>query len=267
MKIGISTAIFYPHKYTEESIDIVKNIGFDTGEIFLNSFSEYSEEYCKTLREKLDKINFKPVSIHAFGSMFEPFLFDKYDRRRKDVMDIFRTVCKATSILGGKYYTFHGERSSFIQGVKEDFDFTSKIYDELIYTAKENGIELAQENVAWCKSNDLNFIKGLREHCKEDIKFTLDIKQAYKVKVDPIEYIDVMRENIVNFHINDRDDKNICLLPGKGSVKYNIILKELKKYNYNGDCIIEVYNENFNKLDELTKSKQFIEDIITKVNF
>ena len=29
-----------------------------------------------------------------------------------------------------------------------------------------------------------------------------------------------MGKNIVNFHINDKDKDNICLLPGKGNVNY-----------------------------------------------
>lgn len=267
MKVGISTAIFYPDKRIEDSIDVVRNIGFDSGEIFLNTFQEYSEDYCKRLRDKLDKIGFKPISVHAFGSMFEPFLFDKYDRRRDDVTEIFKSVCKAANILGAKYYTFHGDRDYGIKVQDEEFKFISNIYDKLIYIAKDNNIELAQENVAWCKSNDLNFLKTLIEKCKEELKFTIDIKQAYKVNVNPIDYINVMGENIVNFHVNDRDDKNVCLLPGKGSVKYEDILDILKKYNYKGDCIIEVYNENFNHLDELTQSRKFIENIIAKVEF
>lgn len=45
MKIGLSSACFYPDVLTEDSIKLIKDIGFTSGEIFLNSNSEYEEEF------------------------------------------------------------------------------------------------------------------------------------------------------------------------------------------------------------------------------
>jgi Sugar phosphate isomerases/epimerases len=259
MNIGLSSATFYPKVYTENSFEIMKKLEFDAGEIFLNSFCEYDENFIKVLLEKKEKYEFDIISVHAFGSPFEPFLFDKYDRRRKDVREIFIKVCKAAKALGAKYYTFHGMRYENMKDL--DKKFIVDIYDELAYEANESGISLAQENVSWCMSSSPEFLLLLKENCKYPVKYTFDIKQAYKAGIDSLVYINLMGKDLCNIHINDRDDKNICLLPGKGSVDYNTIFTGLKDYNYNGDMIIEVYNNNYINESELTDSKNYIQKL------
>lgn len=260
MEIGISSACFYPDFELEKSIGTMKKIGFNSGELFLNTYYEYSDKILNKLIEEKEKNNFDIKSLHFFSSMYEPYLFDHYKRRRKDALKVFKEICKATNKLGAKSYTFHGMR-------KSDLDYTNKkkildildIYNELSYIARENNIYLSQENVSWCMSSDLYFLELLKKHIKYEIKYTCDIKQAYKSGESPAKYIDVMGENLINFHINDRNEEKICMLPGKGNVNYNEIINKLKSVNYKGPLIIEVYRENFKKYEELKEVKDFLE--------
>lgn len=263
MEIGLSSASFYHGVNTEDSISLMKRTGFDFGEIFLNSPSEYEEEFIKVLLEKIKSNQFKVSSVHAFGSQFEPYLFDKYKRRREDMIKYFKAVCRAGSMLGAECYVFHGMRL-------ENFELLDKnlvidIYNELCYIALENGIKLSQENVSWCMSSNIEFLQMLKENCKYPVYFTIDIKQAYKAGIEPSKYIETMGKKIINFHINDRDDKNVCLLPGKGTVDYVGILNKLNEVEYKGPAILEVYRSNYRDYEELLESKLWLQKTFTNV--
>ena len=106
-----------------------------------------------------------------------------------------------------------------------DSKFIVDIYNELSYIASESDVKLAQENVSWCMSSDIKFLNLLTENCKYPVYFTLDLKQAYKANVPIEKYIKVMGTNIVNLHINDRDENSPCLMPGKGNLNYKDICK------------------------------------------
>ena len=256
MDVGLSSACFYPDLHTENSIAKMKELGFNHGEIFLNTVSEYEEEFIKILLEKKERYEFNINSVHAFSSSFEPFLFDKYNRRRVDALKQFQSVCRAAKLLGASCYTFHGMRYTNFNEL--DRKFIIDIYNELSYIAMESGIKLAQENVSWAMSSDLNFLTFLAEECKYPIYFTLDLKQACRANVPIEKYIDLMGNNIVNLHINDRDENSFCLLPGKGNLNYKEIVSKLRSVGYTGKGIIEVYNDNYSNYEELTKAKNFV---------
>ena len=256
MDIGLSSACFYPNLRTENSIRRMKELGFNDGEIFLNTPSEYEEDFLKVLLEQKELYEFNVNSVHAFSGSFEPYLFDKYDRRKNDMLKQFKKVCKAAKLLGASCYTFHGMRYADFNEL--DIKFVIETYNELTYIAVESGIKLAQENVSWCMSADIKFLKLLSEECKYPIYFTLDLKQAYKANVSIEKYINVMGSDIVNLHINDRDENHPCLLPGKGSLNYEDIASKLKRVNYSGKGIIEVYSNNYLNYEELTQVKELV---------
>lgn len=260
MKIGLSSASFYPDKDTEDTIELMKNIGFDCGEIFLNCPSEYEKDFIDKLVEKKNKYGFDIISVHCFSSFFEPYLFDSYKRRARDMMCQYKAVLRAAKLLGASFYTFHGVRfqGADLSNMKHIMD----VYKMLSYTALEHEIKLCQENVSWCMSSNLEFLSMLKEECKSEIYFTLDIKQAYKAGVDPLKYIAIMGESLKNLHLNDRDDNHVCLLPGRGNVDFGSIKEGLEAVNYSGSGIIEVYKENYSTYEDIYKAKNFAEKFI-----
>ncbi|AZV59144.1 sugar phosphate isomerase/epimerase [Clostridium sp. AWRP] len=258
MDIGLSSASFYPNVNTENSIALMKNLGFNLGEIFLNSISEYSENFGDILLEQKLKNNFNINSVHAFSSSFEPNLFDEYKRRRNDAFLQFKQVCKLARKVGAKCYTFHGMKHKKLYNVI-NYDLVFDVYDKLLYTAGEEGIKLCQENVFWCMSGNIDFLYTLREKYEDSLYFTLDIKQAYRAGRLPEEYIDIMSGAIENLHINDRNSISSCLLPGKGETNYKKLFCKLREANYNKVGIIEVYSDNYKDYDELKVSKDYIE--------
>lgn len=260
MDVGLSSAVFYPYIETEDSINLISKMGFKCAEVFLNSATEYEEDFIKKLIEEKEKHNLKINSVHSFSSSFEPYLFDLYKRRRKDMLTYFEKVCKAGSLLGAKCYTFHGARLEGGKFIDKKLSF--EVYNSLCYIAAENNIKLAQENVSWCMSSRPEYLSELIEECKYPIYFTLDIKQAYKAMRTPKEYLEVMKHNLINIHINDRDEKNVCLLPGKGNVNFEELFKNIRKYDYKGNMIIELYSDNYNSYEEIRNAKKYLESFM-----
>jgi sugar phosphate isomerase/epimerase len=256
MRAGISTACFYPYINTEDTLDVIKDLGFNVCETFLETESETTYDYANMLKEKADKLGLNIYSVHAFAASFEPFLFDRYPRRRMEMQEKFKSVCKAASILGAECYTFHGLRKN---PMHIDIKEVAKEMDDLCKIAAQYNVKLAWENVAWCRTNDPSFVKNVVENMKEDIYFTLDIKQAIRSGHTPKEYLGIYKNRILNLHINDASEKSSCLLPGKGTVNLTEVADEIKMLNENIPFIIEVYNENFDTFEDLIKARSYVE--------
>lgn len=260
MEIGLSSAVFYPEVNTEDTLEIIKSLGFNTAEIFINSFLECEDDFVDKLLIKKNELNLSINSVHALSSIFEPFLFDEYKRRRDEMLGYFKKICRVGKKLGAACYTFHGMKYKDFDNINKDL--ICDVYKRLTYIAGENNIKLAQENVSWCMSSDFNYLKFLNDKDIENLFFTFDIKQAYKAKKDPYEYIKIMNRKLINFHINDRDNKNVCLLPLRGNVDYKKIFKELKNVNYSGNLIIEVYRDNFFSYNEISDCRKKLEKFL-----
>ncbi|MFA6941733.1 MAG: sugar phosphate isomerase/epimerase [Clostridiaceae bacterium] len=263
MKIGISTANFYPDTNTEDTIEKIKKLGFSIVEIFLNSESEYEPDFIGRLKDNLEKNNIEVYSVHGFSTSFEPFLFDRYKRRREDMIKRYKSIIRAAKGLGARTYTFHGLRKTEWRNLNKDFIID--IYNNLSYEAANKGIVFSQENVSWCKSSEIDFLELLKDKMKYPVKFTFDIKQAYKAGVSPMSYLDIMGKDLVNFHINDRDENNLCLMPGRGSVDFRAIKNKLKQIGYDNVGIIEIYRDNYKNEDEFITAKKFLEGIFTNL--
>ncbi|CDF59450.1 sugar phosphate isomerase/epimerase family protein [Thermobrachium celere] len=255
MLFGISTACFYPEVYTEETLKIIKNIGFELCEVFFESASEMTGDYLKAIKKGMDESGLKINTIHPFPSPFEPYLFDKYERRRLEMEEKFRLACNAARELGAKYYVFHGERNN--KQVK-DAQWTAKVMDYLCKVASEYNIALAWENVSWCMGSNPKFIEEVIGFMKEDLYFVLDFKQALRSGRRVEEYINVFKDRIVNVHVSDSNEKCDCLLPGYGNYDIRGSVEEVLKFNKNCQFIIEVYRDNFGEVEEISKSYEYM---------
>ncbi len=262
MNIGISTAIFYPDLLTEDAVSLLGEAGFQEGEVFVNSFSEFTPEYGDKLLELSKEKGFSIRSIHTVSSAFEPYLFDAYERRRDDFFKIYKDFIRFGEIVGAKVYTFHGLIKK--PHPRMTFKDLVYVYDKMIYEGNVHGISLAQENVSWCLSGDLEFLKRLKDEVKEPLKFTLDVKQAVKAHKSPYDYLKIFGEDLINLHLNDHDEYSSCLLPGKGHFDFETLFKEVSRLGYEGPGIIEVYKENYENVHELVESKKLLERISHK---
>ncbi len=257
MEIGISLACFYP-EHPETVVSRVAEMGFKTAELFINTISETKPEYISEISKECEKHNIEIYSVHPFTSALENYMFfSPYDRRVEDSKKLYERYCEVACFLGAKVINIHGDRGI---GLK-DFDLYCNCLLPFFELSEKYDVKFAHENVFFNSVNHPEFTQKLCERFGEDIKFTFDIKQANKGGSVPIEVCEAMGKNIVNFHINDYDEDNICLLPGEGITDYKSIFNVLKKNDYTGPAIIEVYRNNFTDTDQIIKSRDYLERI------
>lgn len=259
MRVGISTACFYPSVNTEDTLKIIKELGFDTCEAFLESEYEMNQMYCENLKKEADRLGLSIFSVHPFSAPFESYIFDKYPRRKSEMMERFKMACRACSIIGAKYYIFHGLTNT---GPQINIDEVAGQMDILCSIAEENGVKIAWENVSWCRSCSPDFMKDVSARMEKDIHFNLDVKQAVRSNRSSMEYIEVYGDKLVNVHINDCSGTSSCLLPGDGDADLKGLIEKVKAISSSIPLIIEVYRQNFNTLDEVEASRKYIENML-----
>ncbi len=262
MKIGISTACFYSIEHVEATFEILRNMGVNTTEVFLNTFSEYEKPFADALVGR--KGDMKVHSMHAHGTCFEPELFSAYDRIRNDAEVIFRKVCYAGFVLGAKYLTFHGPFLKPGRAVNLDYAKFGERVNELCSIAESFGMQIAYENVNWAYGNNPEFFKGLYKYCPS-LKATLDVKQAFYCESDPYKFLDVMQDRLVTVHLCDMDAKLNPVMPLSGRFNFEKFFRELNETNPEITMLLEVYSHCFKTYDELKENYNKLNDLIKKV--
>lgn len=258
MRLGISTACFYPQPI-EETIERIAALEFRTIEIFFNTESEYDIPFLDRLKASANQFGIQIVSIHPYTSLMEGMLlFSAYPRRTQDGFAQYRKYMQAAAYLGANYLTFHGERFMGEDTLFDHMDRAYHVYHELCEMAQQTGITLTQENVAWCKSKDPRYLALLAEHVPE-LRYTLDIKQGNRAGQHWSAYLDVIQDRLDNIHINDYDAAHSCLLPGAGSMEYEKLGEVLQKIHYDKQMLIEVYSSNFTEDTQIQQAAALLQ--------
>jgi sugar phosphate isomerase/epimerase len=262
MRSGISTACLYPMEL-EQALPTLISMNFHLFEIFINTFSELNPGYLKELKKMTDDSGSSVKSIHPFTSGFESFLlFSDYERRFEDGLEFYKQYFQAANLLGAQILVLHGQHADKHSRISEE-DFFEH-YARLYALGKTFGITVAQENVNSYKSADPEFLYRMKKYLNRDCAFVLDIKQAVRAGEDPFAICDAMGDGIVHVHINDNKPGADCLLPGYGTMDFNLLKEKLLGYGFSGDLIIEVYRRSFNELNEIGKAKRFVETLISQ---
>lgn len=253
MQIGMSTACFYPMPL-EETIPVIASLGVRVIEVFVNAEGEFSKSFAEEIKSRTDCFGIEISSVHPYTSLMEGFmLFSDYERRTREALMQYQKYFEYASFLGAKYLTFHGENDMGQKISEAQMEQRVRVYHDLCKVAGACGITFTQENVAWCKSGKPSFLQMLTERVPE-LRYTLDIKQAYRAGQDYHEFVSVLGDRIANIHINDYSAKESCLLPGEGQMDYGDFFSSLRDVGYQGNALIEVYRRNFGKMEQIERS-------------
>lgn len=250
--------------YTEDTLHVISKLGITDIEVFLNCDSEFEYDYIMKLKEKADQLALNIVSVHPHTSAIETLMFfTAYDRRTIDGMRRYDTLFEMARLLGAKYFTFHGERilTRVLNVEKETRQRNTNTYRELCALAGSRGVILTQENVAWCKSADPEYLRMLRQEVPE-LGFTLDIKQARRARKPIADYVNAMGDALKNIHINDYSEEESCLLPGDGFMDYKTFFLSVQSAGYDGHCLIEVYSDNYSNIYQIAAAENYIKTLI-----
>lgn len=283
MQIGISTATLFGRLYNEDALYVLNELGAEVVEIFLETYSEYTESFARLLKSRLGvkrsgKIGgdnsdafektpneLKVHSIHTLNTHFEPQLFSPCERTNDDATEIFTNCLKAGKILGAKNYTLHG-KAKFKKGAKFDnYQELGLHAKRLCDISKNYGINLCVENVEWAFYDRPSFYKNIKKYAPE-LCACLDVKQARVSGYDYKDYLLEMGEGLKTVHLSDVDDLGNTALPTeKGNFNFKELFKMLKDIGFNGNCLIEVYKENYDNYDDLKNSLYYLRNIASSV--
>ena len=90
MRVGVSTASLFNRKYNEDALALFNEIGIQTAEVFLTSFSEYGEAFGKLLASKKGNVE-SIMTCAQFPARFHYFFKPKEGVR-------FRSVVRAKKL-------------------------------------------------------------------------------------------------------------------------------------------------------------------------
>jgi len=260
MLSGVSSASFYP-LHTEDALLKLGEMGVKNVEIFINDLSESKGEIFSEMCRIISDYDMNVVSLHPFPPMESGYLFSEYDRRSQSHMDIYRHYFDCMNKLGAKIFVLHGAILSSNCSDERYFEQYARLLD----MADEFGITIAQENISYCKSRDIEFLKRLKKNCGERVKYLLDIKQAVRSKVSPFDFIRELGRDIVHVHISDNSEQGDCLPVGKGYFDFSAFISELNDCGYKGALLVELYRENYNEYIELYECMKKIQEIVAKL--
>lgn len=254
MYVGASTANFYPMN-TEDSLDLLVELGFRDIEVFINTQSEAKPDFIARLRERADNGGARIRSLHPYLSGTEPYLlFSAYERRFQDGLRLYDEIFRAAMQLGASYVIMHGDRQEGVLSYAESISRYERVYD----LGQEYGVTLLQENVVHFRSSQIPYILAMKEQLGTKARFVLDLKQCIRSGYDSLDILKHMGTSVAHVHISDHNAVQSCLMPGKGTTDYDALFHYLGKLHYVGGLMLELYRENFQMNHELIDGKQFL---------
>ena len=257
MAFGISTSCLYPQE-TEKSLIQLADLGVKTCEVFLNSPSETTLGFAKTLKDISAERGIKIVSVHPFSSFAETYmLFSEYQRRFDDMLDFYKRNFEVTAAVGAKISIIHG---SLLPAKIPESEYFER-FMKLVNAGKEFGVAVSQENVNRHFSESPDFLKRMKAALGEDFKLVFDVKQAVRAGYPPIEFANEFKEDIIHIHLSDHNAEHDCMPPALGNFDFKKLFSVMNGAGYAGDYIIELYRAGFGEVSELKKAFDYLENL------
>lgn len=257
MKIGVSSASLYP-LHAEDAFRELAARGIKTTELFANSTCEAQEPVVSDIESTIRANGMELVSFHPFSSPMESvFLFSTYDRRIDEMLELYSGFFRTMQRIGARIFVLHGAILSS-KCTPEHYIGQFRLLAE---TAREYGITVAQENVSYCLSGSLDFLKMMKRELGDYAKFVLDLKQCRRSHADAFDYVRELGESIVHLHISDGDGDRDCLPVGQGRFDFRRLMQEMSSIGFNGAYIVELYRDNYDSFDRLRESVDRLTDI------
>lgn len=254
MKIGVSTACFYPEE-TEKAILKLSDAGINAVEIFFNADCELQGEIYREIEKIVTEREISVLSVHPYTSAIETMcLFGDYPRRLQAILDTYKRYFEIMNRLGAKVFVLHGALKSAVLADELYLERYSVLYE----LGKKFGVTVAQENVCYCKSGSLDFLINMKKTLGESCGFVLDVKQAVRSKLSPFEIFRSLKGSVVHCHLSDHNFQKDCIPVGEGDLDFGKFAQMLKENEYKGNIILELYRSGFEKTEELCRSVEYM---------
>lgn len=263
LKCGVSTACLYPDYLEDCFLQLAEN-GIKNTEIFVNSDCEMYNPYLSEMLAVKKEYDIDVVSVHPFTCGLETMMFfTDYDRRVNDMLEYYKRFFDYMNKFEAKFFILHGNK-------KENPFPEQKYFERFAYiqeTAKAFGVSVLHENVSRCTAGNLGFLENMAEYLGEKAQFVLDTKQAHRAGFDPAQFVKKLGSHIKHIHFSDFGVQGDCLKFGFGEYDNFSFFSELKKNNYNGAVLLELYRRNFTDINDLSENCKVLQNFIDNNGF
>lgn len=261
MAIGASSSCFYPME-TKASLEEIGKLDIHTAEIFFNADSELEKDYLKELNIIKSFYGIETRSLHPFTSACESFFFfSNYKKRFYEMCEYYKKYFSAANEIGAEYLIIHGARYPCEVSDEEYFER----FGYLVQKGKEFSVDVVQENVWSTCGGNPEFLRNMKAYLGEAFKFNFDIKQMKKCSFELSDFLPEFASSVVNVHVSDNKTGENCLPPGTGTFSFEKLFEEMKKANYSGNYIVELYRQNFSTAQDIKKSCEYLEKKLNTV--
>lgn len=231
--LAVSTGSFYPLP-TKEAIVRIHELGFSLVEITVQD-SELNYDF----HRRTDLLHFRELAtqVHELGlsviSVHAPFLSGVAAFSSKTRGEILLRSMEITSMLGGDemvvhpyhvFRTYERACSFLLQNTQQPSGFTLPEFSSVLKRARDLGVRIGIENIAhWSDfpllNDPRNMLKLVSGFASDWVKVDLDIfHSAFSGRT--LDFLNLLRENIISLHLSNITDRQDRTLPGKGRVDW-----------------------------------------------
>ena len=198
-------------------------------------------DWAQGIRERADAAGIAYTHAHAPGEA--------------DAGEWVERSIRAAAVLGAKYLVVHpvfkDENGKTIDSKLKFVRVNAKAIKQWLPLAEECGVTLLSENILWGASSDPRIIADLVEAVGSNwFGWCFDTGHAHCCGYAP----DVLTECAVaplSLHIQDNDGSgDQHLIPGDGTIDWNVFTNTLKDIGYLGDCVMEAHHQSLEAPDE-----------------
>lgn len=247
MKVGISTACFYPEQETEAAVITIKSLGADCAEVFLRTFYEYRPEFAKAVAPDICGVDVNSVRVSPEN--FEGQLFDVSRRIRGDGFYWLDQIMRSAQLLGAKNYTFRG----FLRAMDMlgGFDALSGYIRGVTEFCSRYGVNLCIENTCRGLYKRPYIFSELKARCPQ-LSAVFNLAQAHKSGYPYQMYLKDMSGVISHVY-----------LPADEVTDYTEFFKRLKDAGFDGAVFIET--ESYCNAGQIGRSLEFLKELVYKI--
>lgn len=237
MKIGFPN---HPRKNILKEIEWIGKKRFDFVDLFLEEDSAVPEKInIKEVKKLLKKYNLNTVGHTAFylpiGSPVKLF--------RESAVKEAERYFKIFKKLGVRYITIHANWPPSMFSEKEGIKLQVETLKKLVGVARRYKLKIMYEPL----DGERDALKNVSFIMKKvnRLYFHLDIGHANLFGRNPVSFIKKFHKKLRHIHLHDnkgKEDEHKAI--GKGNINFKRIVKELKKYKYDGTITLEIFEKN-----------------------
>jgi sugar phosphate isomerase/epimerase len=244
--IGLSTGCFWRHRIFDV-LEEVRASGFGMIEVcsFPKHLDYHQEDEVRRAGDLMRSLGLRPFSFHA--PFAEPIdITSPDDRVRADAVAELLAACRAASLMGVENVVLHPgperegrpPRDEYLQRLRH----AALSLNEVAAYCSRHGLRLLLENMLphllFGQTSDMMHLLGEISVCI--VGTCLDTGHAH-LGGDLGSVIHKLSGHLKMVHINDNlGDRDAHLIPGEGSIDWQWVIRELRKYRFEGGLILEI---------------------------